>query len=718
MKKCFLVRAMTEAQARNGTQLFPFNRFLCTSSNPSDLALKNVTKSNFEPALAELRGHVREADFVSIDLEMTGVTSAPWRESFEFDRSDIRYLKVKDSAEKFAVVQFGVCPFRWDSKTHSFIAHPHNFYIFPRQEIPGDGPSNEFSCQTTSLDFLARYQFDFNACIYEGISYLSRSQEEEVLTRLNSVYKDESSDSLPSLKASADTPLVRMADILFAERMKIKIGEWRAGLLHNTNEGSELQGSSIDINQNFQTTFLKLRPALVLNALTSRQLRLIELVTKKHFEDLAYVHATGETSCPQPLVVYTESTEDRDLLMREIKDSRGKAAVMRIKAAVGFRHVIDLLSTERKLIVGHNCFLDMAHIYNKFVGPLPPAVEEYVSEVQKHFPYIVDTKVLLNSDSSFLHLVKKGSTSLSKAFSLLCPQIASSSISSLVLADKPRIKVEVHVDNKRFSNWNSGAKHEAGYDAFMTGCVFAQACTDLGIDFNLHEPHVDLVDNEKLQKYINHLYLSWINGDVIDLRTGKCPADSLSCTNLKQRYPKILFSNIVILCDLPSKLKAREIKECMSKAFGADSVTSIFQLDETAAFVQFSKQEFVSRFLELKDTLEQKYDPISVLHPLSKILEGGRTRAASYEIYKEICSSPISEVLFSDQAEAVGIEWRTRLLEPVVGVANQEDKISSFSQDRKETCPINNATGPPSRCHFPTDELVDSFYPVQSQLSK
>ncbi|XP_022877765.1 poly(A)-specific ribonuclease PARN-like [Olea europaea var. sylvestris] len=124
MKKYFLVRAMTEAQARNGTQLFPSNRSLCTSSNSSDLALKNVTKSNFEPALAELRSHVREADFVSIDLEMTGVTSAPWRESFEFDRSDIRYLKVKDSAEKFAVVQFGVCPFRWDSKNHSFIAHP------------------------------------------------------------------------------------------------------------------------------------------------------------------------------------------------------------------------------------------------------------------------------------------------------------------------------------------------------------------------------------------------------------------------------------------------------------------------------------------------------------------------------------------------------------------------------------------------------------------
>lgn len=96
-----------------------------SSSSSSSFPLKHVTRSNFEPALAELRGHVRAADFVTIDLEMTGVTSAPWRDSFEFDRSDVRYLKVKDSAEKFAVVQFGVCPFRWDSSKNSFVAHPY-----------------------------------------------------------------------------------------------------------------------------------------------------------------------------------------------------------------------------------------------------------------------------------------------------------------------------------------------------------------------------------------------------------------------------------------------------------------------------------------------------------------------------------------------------------------------------------------------------------------
>ncbi|XP_042397182.1 uncharacterized protein LOC121987417 isoform X8 [Zingiber officinale] len=84
-----------------------------------------VTRSNFNAALEGLRACVEESDFVVVDLEMTGVTSAPWRNSFEFDRSDVRYLKLKDSVEKFAVVQ-------------------HNFYIFPRNELPLHGPPDDF----------------------------------------------------------------------------------------------------------------------------------------------------------------------------------------------------------------------------------------------------------------------------------------------------------------------------------------------------------------------------------------------------------------------------------------------------------------------------------------------------------------------------------------------------------------------------------------------
>ena len=42
-----------------------------------------------------------------------------------------------------------------------------------------------------------------------------------------------------------------------------------------------------------------------------------------------------------------------------MKKEHHRMAEMKINAAVGFRHVIDLLSSENKLIVGHNCILGM-----------------------------------------------------------------------------------------------------------------------------------------------------------------------------------------------------------------------------------------------------------------------------------------------------------------------------------------------------------------------
>lgn len=220
----------------------------------------------------------------------------------------------------------------------------------------------------------------------------------------------------------------------------------------------------------------------------------------------------------------------------------------------------------------------------------------------------------------------------------------------------------------------------------MTGCVFAQACSHLGIDFKLHFPSGNLAYSEKLKKHVNLLYLSWSAGDIIDLSTGNTITESLIPNYNKKWYPKILFENIVLLWGFPSKLKAREIKECISKVFGPASVISVYHLDATAVFVQFMKTELVSDFLHLKETLEQNNDPISVLHPLAKLLEGGNTYAACYETYKDICKSSTSRVLFADQAESFGFKWRTKLPEfKAASKNNPEDECSITEDPRKVT---------------------------------
>ncbi|KAM6552585.1 hypothetical protein CsatB_013347 [Cannabis sativa] len=608
-----------------------FSSAAATAPSVPAFPLKQVIKSNFEPALAELRSHVRAADFVAIDLEMTGVTSAPWRECFEFDRSDVRF----------------------------------NFYIFPRQELNIDGSSSyEYLFQTSSIDFLAKYQFDFNACIHEGISYLSRRQEVDAQKRFDLEYEGES-------KEVRDMPVVGMVSILFSDRMKNKISEWRDRLLQFQNGESQSQGSQSYSKQQFQTIFFKMRPAISVNGFTSHQLRLIQL--------------------------------------KEVKDEHRKQAEMKIQAAIGFRHVIDLLSSEKKLIVGHNCFLDIAHVHNKFVGPLPLEAEDFVASIHKYFPHIIDTKILLNTHPILQQRMKKSKTSLSSAFTMICPHIALS-VSSAVASDS-YVKVEAQVDDSRCSSWNAGGKHEAGYDAFMTGCIFAQACSYIGIDFKLHSSTENLAYNEKLQKHINHLYLSWTNADIIDLRTGNKVTETLE-SNPKRRFSNISFENIVLIWGFPSKLKAKDIRCCITKAFGPTSVTSVYHLDETAVFVYFSKTEFVSKFLSLKQNLDRSNDdPISVLNPLAELLEGRNTHAADYETYKDICSSPMSKLLFANQAEATCSKWKKTELEETEAVVENRGYSTETASDIKSESFVD-------RISCDDDKVINCLYSLQDTQSR
>nr|XP_015636518.1 poly(A)-specific ribonuclease PARN [Oryza sativa Japonica Group] len=609
------------------------------------VAVKQVTRGNLAEALEELRARVRGAAFVGIDLEMSGVTSAPWRDTLGLDRADVRYLKLRDSAERFAALQLGVCPFRWDPAKSAFVAHPHNFFIFSRNEPLNDCSTHEFLCQTTSIDFLAKYQFDFNTCFREGIYYLSRTQEEEALQKLYTLHNNETSAYPNTSEEEEDAPLKSAADVLFTERMKIKFNEWRNSIVSNQRVDDH-RSENFKFADQFQTVFFKMRPAIMLNGFTSHQLKLIRQILRTHFRDLVYVCTFLEDGVSEKRVVYTDTNEDKISLMKNVREDLLKSREAKVKSAVGIRHVIDLLASERKLIVGHSCFLDIAQIYSKFVGPLPSSMEEFALSINRMFPHMADTRHLMSVNDAVQYRMRHKSKSLSSAFSLLCPALHAPDEKSSTL---PSVRIEVEADETVLSCFTSGAKHEAGYDAFMTGCVFVQLCAYHGIKFEQLSPLEDLATNINLKKHINLLPPCWNSGTVLDLSTGTERPDA----GYKRRYPAAVYDNVILIWGFQSKVRPKDIKDCICKVFGRASVTSVFPIDSTAVLVQFSKQESVNDFLDLKATLESADSAISVLHPLSTILEGGKTRAAKYDTYRDICRSSVSKFSFADQAEAV-----------------------------------------------------------------
>lgn len=57
------------------------------------------------------------------------------------------------------MTQFGLATFTWQPGSQAYEARPFNFHLFP---LPAGGDDMRFSCQASSLAFLAAHGFDFN----------------------------------------------------------------------------------------------------------------------------------------------------------------------------------------------------------------------------------------------------------------------------------------------------------------------------------------------------------------------------------------------------------------------------------------------------------------------------------------------------------------------------------------------------------------------------
>lgn len=61
---------------------------------------------------------------------------------------------------------------------------------------------------------------------------------------------------------------------------------------------------------------------------------------------------------------------------------------------VGFSNVVKLFVKHKPLLVGHNLFLDLLYTFH-FLFPLPPTYEEFRESCLKKFPFLTDTKYLI-----------------------------------------------------------------------------------------------------------------------------------------------------------------------------------------------------------------------------------------------------------------------------------------------------------------------------------
>ena len=143
-----------------------------------------VTRDNFESLLPDICQLIDTSAFLSFDCEFTALEPDPDSrlQKSLFDDVNQRYRKLSQPSVHSIISQLGVSIFQQEPATNTFTVRTFNLYVAPRSLASVD---ETFACSTSSLEFLMRYNFDFNKFLYRGVPYLNHHTESQLRADLS-----------------------------------------------------------------------------------------------------------------------------------------------------------------------------------------------------------------------------------------------------------------------------------------------------------------------------------------------------------------------------------------------------------------------------------------------------------------------------------------------------------------------------------------------------
>lgn len=318
-----------------------------------------VTKENFNRLLPTILSSIETSDFYAIDTELTGLCSSKTHRYSSFDDLQARYLKVRDSAVNFGILQVGLSCFRWLRSKKKWGHTTFSFFVFPDTGSTVSSNDKKFTCQISSINFLSQNGFDFNKSFKEGIPYLNQLEEK--------MFRDSCglNNDGENLSKQNKNPIIEL---------KNKDKEFIDGICKLIDEWLKVE----DLNEK-----LLLPPA------NSYQRLLIHQQI-----DIKYKNLTAQKKYIDGKTFLTLSKIDN-------REERREEKMGILDNLMGFRKVWDHMVTSGKPLIGHNCFLDLCQLYCKLAEPLPHEYLEFKSKLNQIFPVIYDTKYLCLTLSFF-----------------------------------------------------------------------------------------------------------------------------------------------------------------------------------------------------------------------------------------------------------------------------------------------------------------------------
>ncbi|KAL5861541.1 hypothetical protein ACOSQ4_002837 [Xanthoceras sorbifolium] len=578
-------------------------RLFCAKSHHQNHSqwpiIKQVTKSNFSDSLQEIKHRISTSDFVAVFLQNTGSSSSPWHRVSAFDTPETAYSKAKSAAERFQILQFAVCPFTFQAS--KLTAYPYNFHLFPRDELKMGMPSYSFTCQTSSLTSMAREGFDFNVCIYDGISYLSRAQESAAKVRIASPI------TIDHVTKSSSAPTATVADSIFIERIRTRVRHWKNACTDTSTKsddalvrslrkivlGSEQYGS---------------RPCITIDVCSERQVQLV-LEMMEQSDNLVPLLVPAKSGGTQSVrAVLTSSEEDMNLLKRELQNLE----VEQSKKVRGFREVIDLISASQKPVVSYNSLNDFAFIHSKFLAPLPPTMDEFMHSLHLAFPIVLNVN----------HLVKN-----------IGPVRKTTNISATMSYMKNRFFAPIEMEIPHEAIVNEGKNH--GHNVVKLCQLFGKLCSVLKITPSAIQSGDHRLASA-LQGYENLFKL--------------CPSSPQGPTNEEDirvwtnNTRKVSCEDVVFLWGFKKGMPAGKLKGQLQGSH--EVLTEEFDVrlvDRSCAIVVFWQPGSSQTFLEVMNGKD-------ICGKLREMVSEG-VRASSYKTYKRVCSSGLWKSELADSMD-------------------------------------------------------------------
>ncbi|KAF2715528.1 CAF1-domain-containing protein [Pleomassaria siparia CBS 279.74] len=434
---------------------------------------------------------ISEADFVSFDLEYSGIPSRmPGRPSPQGGGGrqtlEDRYAETKAGAEKYAILQVGLTCARFDYIANKYILRPYNVNLTPLLEDRLD-IERDVTFQTGAVAFLMNNGFQMELPWVKGVPYLSREEAARA--------KQQAYDRADKKNVVADLQLKDedIDSLDFVRRVREALEKFKTG-------GARF----LEI-----TTHTGLKEQPPLPVITRFEKRLVHQLVRAEFPDLVSI---PKLDCI--LIKDFDPIREADNTAKQKRWARE-----RITKGTGFRWVFEALAQgqvdpidpfyfarnangneiaadignikdrfdraaqrlkdQQPVIVGHNMFTDLVYLYQCFVGTLPDTLSGFCEAIHELFPRIVDTK--------YLATYAGGDLNASPTLQEIAEGIQMQKLPEIV----------THPDHNKYHNTKSF--HEAGYDSLLTATIMLRLSSK--IDVELQEKAAANADTETTASY-------------------------------------------------------------------------------------------------------------------------------------------------------------------------------------------------------------------------